>query len=61
MNVQLQLLIRTQTDFTRDASIELVLSVINRPKMILLVFTYLYQGYLLALAKFFGDAVITRG
>ena len=61
MNVQLQLLIRTQTDFTRDASIELVLSVINRPKMILLVFTYLYLGYLLALSKFFGDAVITRG
>ena len=61
MNVQLQLLIRTQTDFTRDASLELVLSVINRPKMILLVFTYLYLGYLLALSKFFGDAVITRG
>ena len=50
-----------QTDFTRDASLELVLSVINRPKMILLVFTYLYLGYLLALSKFFGDAVITRG
>ena len=61
MNVQLQLLVRMQTDFTRDASLELVLSVINRPKMILLVFTYLYLGYLLALSKFFGDAVITRG
>lgn len=61
MNVQLQLLVRMQTDFTRDASPELVLSVINRPKMILLVFTYLYLGYLLALSKFFGDAVITRG
>lgn len=60
MNVQLQLLVRMQTDFTRDASPELVLSVINRPKMTLLVFTYLYLGYLLALSKFFGDAVITR-
>ena len=61
MNVQLQLLVRMQTDFTRDTSLELVLSVINRPKMTFLVFTYLYLGYLLALSKFFGDAVITRG
>ena len=61
MNVQLQLLVRMQTDFTRDTSLELVLSVINRPKMTLLVFTYLYLVYLLALSKFFGDAVITRG
>ena len=61
MNVQLQLLVRMQTDFPRDTSLELVLSVINRPKMTLLVFTYLYLVYLLALSKFFGDAAITRG
>ena len=44
---------KTQADFTNDASLELAFSVINRPKVILLVFTYLYLGELFAIARFF--------
>ena len=51
---------KTQTDLTNDASFESAFSVINRPKVILLVYTYLYLGELFALARFFGGAVIAR-